>query len=145
MLHSGSCVCGAIGYEISAEPSLTLNCHCSLCRKTHGAAFASLAWLPIEHFRWTAGEELLGRYSTSPGFNRLFCSRCGSPVGGELEGGGICGFTLGTLDDQAGVRPSEHIFTDSKAPWHEITDALPQSKEGSDALLALFPDMQPTE
>ncbi len=36
---------------------------------------------------------------------------------------------LGTADGAPDVRPREHVFTGSKAPWHEITDALPQFRE----------------
>jgi hypothetical protein len=36
---------------------------------------------------------------------------------------------MGALDDDPGVRPREHIFVGSKAPWDEITDALPQHGE----------------
>ena len=138
MSHSGRCLCGAVSYEISAEPVLTLNCHCGICRKAHGAAYATYAYLPREKFRWTTGEEHLNQYESSPGVARLFCSRCGSPLGATFEELPICGVALGTLEDGAGVRPSEHIFADSKAPWHEITDALPQWDENSDAVKAVF-------
>jgi hypothetical protein len=36
---------------------------------------------------------------------------------------------MGTLVDDPGIRPTFHIFVGSKAPWHEITDALPQYAE----------------
>ena len=36
---------------------------------------------------------------------------------------------VGTLDSDPGRRPREHIFVGSKAPWHEITDVLPQFEE----------------
>jgi hypothetical protein len=38
----------------------------------------------------------------------------------------------GALDTDPGVRPFAHIFVASKAPWFEITDAIPQ-----------FPEMPP--
>jgi len=138
MSHSGSCLCGAISYEISAEPALILHCHCGMCRKAHGAAFATYAYVSPESFHWRAGEEILSRYESSPGIERHFCSRCGSQLGATYAGISIFGFTLATLEDRAGLRPSEHIFADSKAPWHEITDALPQFEEGSGTTYALF-------
>ena len=36
---------------------------------------------------------------------------------------------MGTLDDDPEIKPSPHIYVGSKAPWHEITDKLPQFKE----------------
>jgi hypothetical protein len=42
------------------------------------------------------------------------------------DSGQITEVVFGTVDGDPGVRPSEHIFVASKAPWHEITDALPQ-------------------
>jgi hypothetical protein len=33
---------------------------------------------------------------------------------------------LGTLNNNPGVKPSRHIYVGSKAPWFDITDALPQ-------------------
>ena len=138
MPHNGSCLCGAISYEISTDPVLTLHCHCSVCRRAHAAAFATYAYLPRESFRWTTGEEVLRRYESSPGIERLFCSRCGSPLGAVFEGLPIRGISLGPLEDGAGLRASEHIFADSKAPWHEITDGLPQFDENSDAVKTIF-------
>ena len=36
---------------------------------------------------------------------------------------------MGTLIDTPAIRPTAHIFVGSKAPWHEITDDLPQYQE----------------
>jgi len=36
---------------------------------------------------------------------------------------------MGSLVDEPGIRPTEHIFVNSKAPWFEITDDLPQAEE----------------
>jgi len=37
----GSCLCGGVEFEIDGPLTAPLNCHCSLCRKQHGAAFRS--------------------------------------------------------------------------------------------------------
>jgi hypothetical protein len=54
----------------SPRAALALSCHCSRCRKWHGAAFASIMRIPTNSFRITAGEEMLGRYASSPGAER---------------------------------------------------------------------------
>ena len=58
----------------------------------------------------------------------MFCSRCGSIVTGDPVEGRIF-MPAGCLDDDPGTRPLAHLFVASKAPWHEITDALPQIDE----------------
>ncbi|HEY5309745.1 MAG TPA: GFA family protein [Casimicrobiaceae bacterium] len=102
------------------------HCHCSMCRKVHGAAFGSFLHADGRDFRWVSGESHVERYDSSPGNVRAFCTVCGSkmPV---LEGEGAhVIIPAGSLDDDPGVRPIVHIHTASKAPWFEIRDALPQ-------------------
>ena len=124
----GSCLCGQVRYELNGGIELINNCHCTMCRKAHGAAFGSFLHAASTGFRWTAGEDLVARYESSPGNVRAFCRVCGSnmPV---LEGGGGVNIPAGTLDDDPGVRPMVHIFVASKAPWFDIEDALPQFEE----------------
>lgn len=38
---TGGCVCGAIRYEVTAEPIVTFNCHCRDCQKTTGRSVHS--------------------------------------------------------------------------------------------------------
>jgi hypothetical protein len=123
----GSCLCGGVHYEITGKLTQVRNCHCSMCRKAHSAAFRSRASVRTADFRWTAGEALLSWYESSPGTHRGFCRRCGSALLSRFdESPAICGLPLGCLDTDPDVRPTMHIFVDSKAPWHEITDSLPQ-------------------
>jgi hypothetical protein len=123
----GSCLCGGVRYEIAGKLTGVRNCHCSMCRKAHSAAFRSRASVKTADFRWTAGEELLSWYESSPGTHRGFCSRCGSALLSHFdESPGVCGLPIGCLDTDPGVKPTMHIFVDSKAPWYEITDSLPQ-------------------
>jgi len=103
-----------------------------MCRKFHGAAFATFGEAKGENFRWTQGEELLTGYVAENGTVRQFCSRCGSsmifsPAGSSGE---LVEFTLGTLDSAINLRPDAHIFVDSKADWDLITDALPRYANG---------------
>ncbi|HVN29142.1 MAG TPA: GFA family protein [Candidatus Binataceae bacterium] len=123
----GSCLCGKIRYEIDGAIGPALNCHCSMCRKVTGAAFRSRVAVPTKDFRWTAGEDLLSRYESSPGTIRTFCRVCGATLASFFDDNPkTLGLAMGTLDDDPGVRPAFHVFVGSKAPWHEITDALPQ-------------------
>ena len=124
----GSCLCGAVSYEIGGAFKTIGNCHCSICRKSHGAAFATWGIIDPDQFHWTSGEEHVQSYESSPGRWRRFCRRCGSPLVSS-HSGQVGEVVIGTIDGDPGARPSEHIFVGSKAPWHEITDSLPQFEE----------------
>ena len=126
----GSCLCGGVRYEISGPLSYPLNCHCSICRKAHGAAFRSRARVKADDFRWTQGAELVTYYESSPGNHRGFCRVCGSPLLSRFDNDPRSyGLPLGALDDDPGIKPGFHVFVASKAPWYDITDELPQFAE----------------
>jgi hypothetical protein len=122
----GSCLCGAVRYEFDDAPQFINHCHCSMCRKAHGAAFGSFLHADGRKFRWVAGGDRVRVYPSSPGNVRAFCEVCGSNVPVLEDEGAHVIIPAGTLDDDPGVRPIVHIHVASKAPWHEITDALPQ-------------------
>ena len=123
----GSCLCGDVRFEISGVLKGASHCHCSMCRKAHGAAFGTYAAAKAADFRVVSGENRITRYRSSPGAVRTFCARCGSTLQWLRESKpDVVDVALGVLDDDPGVRPSYHIYVGSKAPWHEITDNLPQ-------------------
>ncbi|WP_090269080.1 GFA family protein [Thalassovita taeanensis] len=124
---SGSCLCAQVRFEITGPLTGALNCHCSMCRKSHGAAFRSRAALAAADFHWLSGESLVSRYESSEGEFRCFCSICGANLITEFSAKpNELGLALGVLDDAPDVTPQFHIFVGSKAPWHKITDDLPQ-------------------
>lgn len=126
----GSCLCGGIRYKISGPLSGALNCHCSMCRKAHGAAFRSRAGVNSADFRWVQGENLVTWFESSPGTHRGFCRVCGSPLLSRFDKDpSYFGLPIGTLDIDPGIKPMLHVFVGSKAPWHEIADNLPQFDE----------------
>jgi len=121
----GSCQCGAIRFEIDAVLSLT-HCHCTICRKLTGAAFASYVHVLADKFRLLAGADLIQRHETTPGSLRGFCRVCGSMAPGKAPYLSTVSIPAGLLDDDPGVRPKLHVFARSKAPWWDIADGLPQ-------------------
>jgi len=129
----GSCLCGEVRYEISGELNSITQCHCSMCRKAHGAAFASYAEAASRELRFTAGEHLVSRYRSSQTAQRSFCSRCGSNLLFEPdEAPDLVYVAAGGFDSELQLRPSSHIFVGSKAPWFDITDDLPQHEADTD-------------
>jgi hypothetical protein len=126
----GSCLCGGVQYDINGTLSDSLNCHCAMCRKAHGAAFRSRARARVADFRWIAGEHLVTFYESSPGNHRGFCRVCGSPILSKFDADrSIVSLPLGALDGDPGIRPAMHVYVASKAPWFTITDDLPQFSE----------------
>lgn len=128
MAIKGSCLCGAVSYEITGSLRAIGHCHCSMCRRSHGAAFVTWALINPDQFRWVSGVEFVERYESSPGNERCFCKKCGSRLV-VTNSGKVGEVALGTVDGDPGMRPREHIFVGSKAPWYEITDTLPQFEE----------------
>jgi hypothetical protein len=114
---TGSCLCGGVRYEISGPLGPVALCHCSMCRKANGSAFASNAAVRADEFRLVTGDELVRAYESSPGKMRHFCGRCGSPLfARDPSLPDHVRIRLGSLDGDPGVRPSFHWLVDSKAP-----------------------------
>ncbi|HEX9523948.1 MAG TPA: GFA family protein [Reyranella sp.] len=104
-----------------------LNCHCSMCRKLHAAAFRTRAKVNAKDWRTLTGEQFIKFYESSPGERKGFCSECGSSLFTKFDANpDVLGFPLGTLDTDPGVKAMRHVFVGSKAPWFDITDDLPQ-------------------
>ncbi len=128
---SGQCLCGQVRYEVDKIEPLMGHCHCSMCRKFHGAAFATFGEALAENFRWVAGQELLQRYQAPNGSVRQFCRVCGSSLtfAASAAATDVVEFSLGTLDSPLEQMPDAHIFVAYKANWVTITDGLPQHAE----------------
>jgi hypothetical protein len=126
----GSCLCGRVRYEVHGTLGRVTHCHCSQCRKAHGAAFGTYARVQRADFKLLSGEGDIVSYRSSPGVQRTFCGRCGSTLQFVRESRPESfSLALGTLDTDPDVRPQHHIFVGSKAPWYEIADQLPQHEE----------------
>ena len=119
----GSCLCGAIAYEIDSLDKPIGLCHCTTCRKAHAAPFNATAGVLREHFRWLQGEEKLSAYESSPGKRRHFCSVCGSQLVAEREGQPYLVLRVATLDEDPDMKPAYHIWTAHNVPWLDYTQA----------------------
>jgi hypothetical protein len=130
---TGACLCGEVRFAVDGELGRVSHCHCSMCRRVHGAAFGTYASVPRQNFRWTSGADLVRTFRSSDVMERTFCERCGSTLQAVFEvEPEVYYLTLGTLDGDPQCRPSVHIFVGSKAPWYEIIDNLPQFDEWTD-------------
>ena len=133
--YRGSCLCGEIRFEVDTFTPHTGNCHCSMCRKFHGAAYATIAEAREDEFRWISGQDLLKRFTADNTTTRSFCSNCGSSLTFASANGdpGLVEIALGCFDDEVPIRPDAHIFVASGAIWAAPTDDLPQYEAGRDS------------
>jgi len=124
----GSCLCGAVRYELTQAPVWSHSCHCSRCRKTSGSGCASNLFFPMDALRFTEGEDRIASFKPPEAerFTHFFCTTCGSTLPFNNPQRKLAGVPMGTLDDDPGMAPRAHIFVGSKAPWDEIADDLPQ-------------------
>ena len=92
------------------------------------AAHASNVFVGFDQFRLTRGET--PREGLRPAGRRTLRHEllriCGSDVPRHSPKDRPHEHPGGCLDTDPRIRPGYHIFVGSKAPWYDITDALPQ-------------------
>jgi hypothetical protein len=124
-MHKGSCLCGAVSFEIEGDLKPPDACHCRECRKQSGHYFASTdvprAALTVhgsENVRW---------YASSEKVRRGFCATCGSTLFWDPVHRDWTGIAMGALDTPTGTRLGIHIFVAEKGDYYDIADGLPQN------------------
>ncbi len=129
-MYTGSCLCGRVQFRIDGALEPIQVCHCLQCRKAQGTPFATNTPVEADAFTLTSGAELLKAYESSPGKQRVFCSRCGSPIYSSKDSlPGVLRIRAGLLNESLQVGPAAHAYVGSKANWWPITDSLPQFPE----------------
>jgi hypothetical protein len=128
---SGGCQCGAVRYTLLGPAEAIYHCHCSICRKLHGAVFVSFATCPPQRLRLDRGADELASFCSSPGSFRRFCRRCGCHLFCDVDNQPWQRWFLpATLDGGAdpGNPPgtARHIFYGSKVAWYAPEDGLPR-------------------
>jgi hypothetical protein len=125
---SGKCECGAVRYRVADEFLYAANCHCSNCRAATGSAFKAFAGIERDKLEVVDGQDSLFVWGEED-LNNTRCAVCGSFLFSVVRDGDYVHVALGSLVDAPSLRPTEHIFVGSKAPWYEITDDLQQRSE----------------
>ncbi|HET9932744.1 MAG TPA: GFA family protein [Polyangiaceae bacterium] len=126
MVH-GECGCGRVAFEVEGEFDYAFYCHCSRCRRRTGAACSAIGGVALDKVRIVAGAEHAVRLDESAKGYRCFCGICFGPLYSAVNG--RAHIQLGALTDPPSISPNHHIYVGSKAPWHVITDDLPQHDE----------------
>lgn len=127
MKHTGSCLCGAVTFEIEGDFDRFFLCHCSRCRKDTGSAHAANLFSSTANLQWLSGEEKVKTFQL-PGsrHSKSFCMECGSALPKSLMGGKLLVVPAGCLNTDVDMNPVAHIFMDSKANWDDHLEEVPQ-------------------
>ncbi|MCF2514095.1 GFA family protein [Sphingomonas sp. G124] len=123
-MHSGSCLCGAVTFQVRCELQPPDACHCRQCRKTSGHYWASTD-VPREMLT-IIGEDRVSWYRSSEKVRRGFCVNCGSSLFWDVEGRPRLAIAMGAFDQPTNTHLEKHIFVADKGDYYEIADGLPQ-------------------
>ena len=129
---TGRCLCGAIRYQCGRPLYPPTLCHCESCRRAAGAH--AVGWLTVrsDDLRYLAAAPR--EFESSPGVQRAFCSRCGTPLTyrsarrpGEID------VTICSLEQSEAAAPVDHIWMQDAPSWDRPADGLPQYSAGRSA------------
>jgi len=128
---TGGCLCGAVRFCITLPTLFCAHCHCSMCRRPHGAAFVTWTAVPPERFEIVAGQAALQTFNSSELGRRQFCRHCGTQLfcwheHADGHGPKVMDVTLASLHGPIDRAPEMHVFFDSRAAWTKVHDDLPK-------------------
>ena len=132
MTHSpepvaGSCLCGAVRFQATPPTLFCAHCHCSMCRRSHGAGVVTWFAVPNEQFQILAGADALVRHRSSDHGTRSFCGRCGSSLFFETtQHPEKIDIVLANMDGPIDRDPGLHAHFSDRAPWVDVGDHLPR-------------------
>lgn len=126
MSYQGSCLCGSVKLEITGAIDSLIHCHCSLCRKSTGTAYATNGFVDTKDFKLSKGADNLTSFAFKRGRERHFCKTCGSPVySSNADDPSRIRIRAGLLESDITERPVAHIFVSSKANWDTVESSVP--------------------
>ena len=126
----GKCNCGSVAFEIDADLSGVVVCHCSICRRSTGSNGIAVVVIDNDAFRWTRGEDQIATWKKPDAdWQKWFCRTCGSPLPGKNDESRMF-VPAGLISNGTEVlRVIHHIWVDSRAAWDEIGDSGQQHRE----------------
>ena len=123
----GGCLCGVVEFSAMLPAKWCAHCHCSMCRKAHGAGYVTWVGFEQNQVTLTSGENQLKWHESSAGAQRGFCRQCGSSIffrsqrwADELH------IALGCIDDAIDLQPQANVFFDNHVDWMPIDKQLKQ-------------------
>lgn len=131
---TGRCMCGAVRFEIDQPLVGAACCYCRRCQRRTGTGFSASGLTMPGSMHFTQGEELVHVYEPGDGWNKAFCSNCGSQIHTvNPENPDLVAVRLGAIDQDPGVRPLGHQFVDYASDWYPVPDdGLPRFPERLD-------------
>ena len=124
---SGACLCGAVRFHVNLPSLFCGHCHCSMCRRNHGAAYVTWFAVAPDQLTLDAGNGELTRYPSSEHGSRSFCARCGSSLFCENDSHPErVDIVLANMQDPIDRLPGFHVYFDDRADWVSVDDGLPR-------------------
>jgi hypothetical protein len=116
---TGGCQCGAVRYEVTAEPLTLIACHCTECQKQSASAFGMTLRVARDALNITGALNRWDRKAESGNtVTCLFCPVCGVRLIHQVgETPPTVNIKAGTLDNTSELAPAGHIWTRSAQPW----------------------------
>lgn len=123
---NGSCLCGAVHFQVNGEPARFHHCHCGRCRKATGSGHSTNLFLQPGTLRWVRGEDRVRSFKVPQAerFANQFCTDCGARLPRVVAGTDSIMIPAGSLDDPIALEPQARIFQDSRAAWSCVGDGL---------------------
>ncbi|WP_085297637.1 GFA family protein [Cognaticolwellia mytili] len=125
--NKGSCLCDNVSFTVVKLEPLVGHCHCTMCRKFHGAAFSTFVEVKLEHLTWLSGESELSAYQAENNSVRKFCQHCGSSllfISTFNQQAKTVEIALACFDEIETVTPDAHIYLESKIDWYASISQL---------------------
>ena len=120
---TGTCLCGAVRFEITEPLVVAGYCHCTRCQHRTGTAAAPSAVVAPGSFRIVAGHELVREWRPERGFAKAFCTACGGALYSRSQDDPeVIGVRLGAIDGDPGIRPSYRQHLGSAAAWEPLPE-----------------------
>lgn len=131
---TGGCLCGAVRFTIDQPLGVASYCHCTRCQRRTGTAASAQVRVAPGSLQIVEGADVVGVYRPPTGFEKAFCTACGSQLfGRHPDDGTVLSVRLGAFDHDPGVRPSYRQYVDYAAAWEPILDGLERYGESRPA------------
>ncbi len=119
----GKCLCGQIEFEFDAGDDVAMNCYCSICRRSHGAAYATQLLSKKSSLKCISGEDKLKEYASSEFGIRAFCENCGSRLMNYAKADSdYMSVSIACVSDEHNIKPIANVQMASKTAWAVVDE-----------------------
>ncbi len=133
MNPTGSCICGAVAYHLTAKPLFVHCCHCTWCQRETGSAFVLNGLIETRHIALDQGVPLVRDVPSASGNGQTMkeCAECGVVLWSHYSSARekIAFLRVGTLDNPNLAPPDIHVFTATRQDWVLLPDGVPSVAE----------------